>query len=182
MTGGAWRYEMAVAVTGQKTPPFGDDAVSTTLDAGTVQSLAFGTGTLGLEVDQLRHLPAGGSETLNLYDGSLTDVFGDAAPFRVVRSFVLFVESGGDAAGVTVTGGVSNPTALFWVGTTPGQTVYPGGPACSGGSAAGVNITSSACTLKVTNNGAAQCSYRLMVAGDLFTSGMAVGTLGLTYP
>lgn len=185
MTGGSWRINTVLALTGALRPQFSSASISTTLDASAIQSIAFGTaeGEMSILVDQTRPLPAGVSETHNLFDGSLLDIYGDAAKFRKLRGFAFQVHSGGDSSGVTIRGGDSNPCTLFWVGTTPGQIVYPDGPAAAGGSDAGITISSSACTIKVTNNSAVECSYRMLFAGSVCVPGSPVGlALSLLYP
>jgi hypothetical protein len=185
MTGGQFQIASIVGVSGTNTYLNGAASVPLNSTQNCTQTLTFGTssGKMSVEVNQLRGLGAGSSETLNLYDGSLLDVFGFPATFRTIRSFVLFVSSGGDADGVTVKGADSNPNTLFWIGTTPGKTVYPSGPPELGGSPAGVSVTSGASSIKVTNNGAAAVNYVLMVAGSAGVSGSPIGMLlGLTYP
>lgn len=141
-----------------------------------------GAGTASLVVVTARSLAAGSSETLNLYDGSLLDVYGDAAPFRVLRGVSVWVESDGDSAGVTFGDAASNATPLFFGDPAHTQTVYPGGPAAVGGSPAGVTVTASTCNLKIVNNGAVPVSYGLLLLGSQHAAGVASGVLGLTYP
>lgn len=153
------------------------------------QVLGFGTGedTMSQIVLQTRSLGPGASETLDLYDGStnvpaFVDILNDAATFRVIRGFAMWIDDGGDDSGVTVGNAASNANTLWWGGTTPTQTIYPGGAPMAGGSDAGVAVTTSARNLKVLNNGAESVTYTIAVAGSTAVSGAAMGVLGLTYP
>lgn len=185
MTGGSWRLSVGLKVRGRKQPLNAAAAAPLTLARGLVQSLDFGTGsgTLSLAVAQVRSLGAGASETLDLYAGTdLADLYGDAAPFRVVRAFALWVVSGGDAAGLTVGNAGADPLPLFFGAGAHTETVYPGGVPVLGGSPAGVAVTSTARNLKVANNGAVAADYLIALAGSPVSSGMAMGPMGLTYP
>ena len=144
-----------------------------------VQSLAFGSGsnTFNTGVAFTRYLAPGASETLDLYAGLTEPIGGVTAAFRLVRAFALWVASGGDAAGVTVAGGASNPFTFTLGGTTPTNTVYPSGAAFSGGCPAGTAVTSTARNVLVTNNGAAAVGYTLFVEGSLYTAGEPMGLL-----
>lgn len=185
MTGGSFQITTQVNVSGVKAYLNGANTITLNTSASCTEQLSFGTTTSGVsvEVNQIRGLGVGASETLNLYDGSLLDIYGDPAVFRTVRGFGLWITSGGDTSGLKVEGGDSNPTTLFWTGTTPGKTVYPSSAPELGGSLVGVSITSSAYSLKVTNNGAVAVNYQLIVAGSAGVSGSPIGLLlGLLYP
>lgn len=134
-----------------------------------LQSLSFGTGTGNgnlIVVEELT-IAASSSVSINLYDGSLLDLFQQPAPFRFLRSFVAWVNSGGDATGVTIAPAASNPNLLWWTGTSPTKTVYPGGPPECGGSPAGVAVTSSAYGVTFTNNSStAAVTVGLALAGS----------------
>ena len=110
-------------------------------------------------------LNAGASQTINLYDGSILDVYGIAAPFRHLLAFAAWVSSGGDSAGVTIQPGAANPNSLWWGGTTPSKTVYPGGPPEVGGSPAGVVVDATHNTVKFTNNGAVAATVKVYLSG-----------------
>jgi len=185
MTGGSWRLTTAIqargvnAFTGAITPPKVSEA------GNAIQSLGFGTGSARMDslVAISQSLAPGASVTFNLFDGSLLDITGMSATFRVLKGFAAWVVSGGDSAGVTLGQAGSNPTSMFWVGTTPGEVIYPGGPAISNGSPAGVLVTSTTCNLQVLNNGAVAATFALYLAGSTAVSGSPIGfsNLLLTY-
>lgn len=169
MTSGSWRLSTAVRFAGTHLPSGGVRAVPVNLTKGPTQSLGYGTagGTLDVPVVRRLTIPDGTSETLNLYDGSLLDVFGQPAPFRTLRSVAVWVESGGDATGVVVgaDGVVADPVPIFLTGTNPRVTVYPSGPAFSAGSPAGVAVDATHRNLKLTNAGAADAVVVVALAG-----------------
>jgi hypothetical protein len=134
------------------------------------QALAYGTASG--QFDRLYRashtLAAGASVTLNLYDGSLSDVLGQTAPFRELRSVMVWVASGGDAAGVDVgsDGVVADPLPLPLKGTNPRVTVFPDGPPALLGSPAGVAVGTSTKNLKITNSGAVEAVVGVVLAGS----------------
>lgn len=178
MDGGNARLTLGLKVRGQK----GASRVSQ--GHGTISTLGFGSGegSLAVIVDQVRGLTAGASETLDLYDGSLLDVHEDPAEFRVLREYAVWVVSGGDTDGLTIGQAGANPHPLFWIGTTPGKTIYPGGIGDAGTDPSGVAVTATVRNLKLTNNGAVALTYRIYLAGGHGMPGVAMGPLGLTYP
>jgi hypothetical protein len=185
MTGGSWRVTVGVKARGRKQSPGGLAFAPLSVGRGLVHALAFGTGAgdFTLVVARLRSLGAGLSETLDLYGGTdLPDVYDDPAPFRLLSALLLWVDGGGDAAGVTVGNAAVSPHPLFFGGASHTQTVEPGGLPLSGSRAAGVAVTGTARNVKVTNNGAALVNYVICLAGSPVSGGMAMGPLGLTYP
>ncbi len=170
MTSGSWRLTTAVRSFGTFTPTNGVKAVPLLVTRGQTQSLAYGTGSgqANLHVVTLRTILAGADATLNLYDGSLLDVHGQAAAFRKLRAVVVRVVSGGDASGVDVgeDGVVTNPCPLFLKGTTPRATVFPSGPAFSAGSPAGATVSNTAKNLLLHNSGAATVVVEVALAGS----------------
>jgi hypothetical protein len=167
MTSGTWIGYAGAQVQAGKLPanalttlPFGSAV-------GPQFSLAYGTGSgqADLYVVQFRTLAFGAAETLDLYAGTVLDVFGDAAAFRTLRQVVLWVYAGGDAAGVTVGNAAANPHPLFFGATTQTWGIYPSGPGLVGGSLAGVAVSTTARNLKVLNNGAVSVTYGLALAG-----------------
>jgi len=184
MTEGTWSLGTVLRVSARNTRVSGAGYDSFRFGDGVRQGLEAGTGsaTASLVVALTRGLVPGGSDTFDLFDGSLTDVFGATAAFRVLRGYALWVEDGGDSSGITLSGGASNPHGLFMGGTTPSITAYPDGPALTAGSPAGSLVTSTARTLKILNNGAVETQYTLVLAGSQAASGALMGILGLTYP
>lgn len=169
MTAGSWRLTTTVRAAGALLPAGGLRPVPARLAAGPTQALGFGAaaGRADLHVVTTAVIAAGGSATLNLYDGSVPDVFGQPAPFRTLRSVAVWVSAGGDAAGVDVgsDGVVADPAPLFLKGTNPRATVYPGGPAFSGGSPAGLAVAAGAKNLLLKNAGAAGVTVVVALAG-----------------
>lgn len=169
MTAGSWRLTTAVRAAGSFTPTNGVRAVPLLVNKGQTQSLAYGTGSgqCDLEVVTTRTITAGSSATLDLYDGSVLDVFGLPAAFRTLRALAVWVQSGGDASGVDVgdDGVVSNPARSFLKGTSPRFSVFPSGPAYSAGSPAGVVVDATHRNLKVVNAGAVSVTVLVALAG-----------------
>lgn len=186
MTGGQFSETFSVSIGGILSYLNGGASVPTT-QTPTVpgQTLQFGTATgqMSVELNQLRTLGPGASETINLYDGSLLDIFSLPAVFRYVRNFTVFISLGGDSSGLTWGGGASNPTTLFMGGTLPTKTLYPSGPPDCSGSPAGVAITSSSYSVKFTNNGVVPVTYGIIIAGASGVSGSPMGMLlTMLYP
>ncbi|MBN9522495.1 hypothetical protein J0H58_28900 [bacterium] len=169
MTSGDWQLTTAVRAGGTYLPANGVRAVSLPVRKGQAQRLGFGTagGRGDLHVVRTVTVAAGAGATLDLYDGSLLDVFGQPAPFRTLRAVAVWVDGGGDAAGVDVgaDGVVATPAPLFLKGTTPRATVYPGGPAYSAGSPAGLPVSAGAKNLLIHNPGAAAVTVIVALAG-----------------
>lgn len=152
------------------------------------QSLTYGTssGKMDVPCNGQFIIAAGGSLTLNLYDGGtttsdLTTLFGDAASLRNVKSLSVVVTSGGDASGVKVGAASSNEFVGWFSAAGDAAVIYPSGPALSFGSPAGKAVTSSAKNLKLENLGAAAVIVSVVAAGTTVVSGSAMGVLGLTY-
>ena len=185
MTDGTWKLSTALRVRGSKTAGNAAAATPYALTDGVQQALSFGLGdgAVTVFVSQFRTLVAGAAETHDLYDGSLLDVFGDPATFRVLRAYAVWVESGGDAAGLTVSNAASNSCPL-WHGAAWQKTLYPDSPGDSGGQKAGLAVSSAASRFTVTNNAAVATTYGLFLAGTLAVSGVPTGglLLTLTYP
>ena len=188
MTGGSFTLTSTLLV--QATKTLSSAGVTVTVSPTIVheQALSYGTGEGSVSSVVLieQGLPAGASHTFDLFDGSMTDVYGDPVTLRRVRAFAFWVEDGGDSSGVSLAGGDSNPSGLFWLGTPSaslGQTVYPDGPPACGGGDAGAAVTSTARTLKVTNLGAVEATYKLVLVGTPCVPGVPMGLLlTLTYP
>lgn len=188
MTSGSWSLSLGLRLAGKKLGGGNTVAVKANPTSACQQTFGYGTGDdqVSQVVLQERSLAAGASENLDLYDGStnspqLLDIVNDVVAFRKIRSFALWISDGGDSAGVTVGNAAANPNTLWWGGTTPTQTVYNDAP-MTGGSDAGVTVTTSLRYIKVLNNGAVAVTYTVAIAGGLTISGAAMGVMGLTYP
>lgn len=174
MTSGDFTLKLTVQGSGQQAA--GGTASSTVGVAGpswqtsTPASvvLSFGTGAANFDtvVWQVRTLAASASETLNLFDGSLTDVFGIAAPLANYKVLAVVrvpnPDGSTNSTSVTVTPGVSNPLAM----PTPSLTVYSGGVPGAWGSLTGFTVSNTAKNLTLTNDdGTNAATYQLVVAG-----------------
>lgn len=184
MTGGSWRLATSINIVGVNAFNGSVNPSKVSDGSAVIQNLAFGTGFAKMDTEVLlqRSLAPGTSETWNLYDGTTPDVFNFGATFRTLKGVLCWVSAGGDASGLTIGGGASNPCVLFFGGTTPNQTVYAGGPPASGGSPLGIAVTATTCNVKITNNAAVATEYTLYLVGSKAASGAAMGVLGLTYP
>lgn len=167
MTGGKYRLATAIKATGEYTPPGASRPTRVNPAESVVQALSFGTGPGEVvEVIDLSFVLDGGtSRTLNMADGSLTNVLGISAPLAKLRSFAAWVASGGDSAGVKVAPGASNGNSLWWGGTTPTKTIYPLGPPELGGSGDGVTVSTAAANVTFTNLGGTSATVRVALAG-----------------
>lgn len=136
-------------------------------------ALAYGTGSGQADtvVAQTRTLAAGASEELILSDGSLKDVFGQAAGLATVKFVGIYPVANPDgsaaSSGAVVGGAATNPNQLWFGGTTQTQSVALGGVPFQQGDGAGETVASgSADRVKVANaDGANKFSYVLVVAG-----------------
>jgi hypothetical protein len=189
MTGGSWQLQTALTLSGESLKLNAPAAVSQALAPVTRQTLSHGTGTttgsgkFGVAVAKSYGIAPGGTVTVNLYDGTLTDLFNDAANFRLLQSYAIWISSGGDEDGVTVGNADTNGHPLFFGSASHTKTVYPSSPADGGGSDAGVAVTSSACNVKLVNNGAVTAVVGVYFAGSSAVGGVPIGMLlGLTYP
>lgn len=182
MTGGTLRATSSVRVRGTK-------AAGVTAAPAPVTSIAplsYGTGTARIDTEIVaeRYLAAGASETLDLFTGTdLVDVFGDAAPLRLVKFLEVGVADGGDPAGLRIGGASSNAWGGFFADTSDKHLVFPDGPSYRGGSPAGVAVGGTTCNLKIENLGAVGVTYSVVVGGSAAAGGTPIGLLlGLTYP
>ena len=184
MDDGSWRISVGLNCQGTTAPGYyvAQPSVSPTCSFQQVLAFGAGSGECNLIVVHERPLGAGLSETLNLYDGTLTDIHGDAAPFRLLKAVCVGIVSGGDTSGVTIGNAATNGHPLFMGGATHTHTLYPSGLPYLGAKPAGIAVTSSAANVKVTNNSAALVTYRIAAAGTTSAGeGYAMGVLGLTY-
>jgi hypothetical protein len=188
MTGGSWKIQSSLALSGQNQLPNTTAPVGLSLSPSVINSLPYGTGvgTASIIAALSYVLAPSASITINLFDGSINDMSGTAANFRLLRAYAIWISSGGDTSGVTVGNAGSNPHPLFFGATGQTKTIYPGGPEDGGGGQTipGVAVTSSACNVKITNNSPmAFATVAVNFAGTQCVPGAPLGMLlGLTYP
>lgn len=134
---------------------------------GVIQSIAYGTDTgQGNLISSFElTIDASDNATINMYDGSLYDIFRQPAAYRVLRSFFAWIISGGDDAGVTIEPAASNGNDLWW-GTGSSKTIYPNGAPEIGGNPAGVTVDASHNGVKFVNNGAVPVVIGIMLSGS----------------
>ena len=152
------------------------------------QTLTYGTSSGKLDVPCAGEyeIAAGGSLTLNLYDGGITTsdlvtLFGVAATLRNCKSLAISVKSGGDTSGVRIGAASSNEFVGWFAAAGDCLDIFPDGPAFSVGSPAGKAVTSSAKNVKITNQGAVAVVVQVVAGGTTVVPGTAMGVLGLTY-
>jgi hypothetical protein len=184
MTGGSWRLETTMALVSEHTFAFAPVANTVSVAPDALQSLPYGTGsgTTSIVFARTYTMAPGEVLTFDLYDGSMTDVHGVAAPFRVLRSWAIWVESDGSASGVTIGNAASNAHPLGFGATTHTKTVFPDGPAETGGSPAGIAVTATVRNVKVLNNAIVPTKVVVHFGGSSTASGEAMGTVGGVYP
>jgi len=177
MTSG--KLQVVSALTGMATQGAPGNASSTTaagvssfpIAIQSAFSLAYGStsDTFDTLVVQVRTLAASASETLNLFDGSVLDVFNQAAPFKLafaVSVYRIANPSGAvDASCLTVGGAVSAPLVMN-LGTSGTFDVYLNAPPFIAGRSQGYNVTNTAKNLLITNADSVNPgSYVLVVCG-----------------
>jgi len=150
------------------TPAGASGSARRRLADGSSLSIGYGTSPgLGNLVSALAiTIGAGANTTINLYDGSVLDVFGQPAAYRQLRLFAAWVSSGGDSAGVTISPGASSGNSLNWIGTSPGALIYPAGPPLVAGGPTGVTVDNTHKTIKFLNNGAVSVTVSVDLAGS----------------
>ncbi len=175
LTAGALNVSASVNVTGATIAPQGT-ASSNSLSSPTAnasgsggQSTVFGTTNAG-ECDILCAgeftLASAATLTLDLYVGTdFKNLFGQTAAFRKLRSIVVAISSGGDAAGLRIGNAASVPCGLFFGAVTQTWTIFPSGPPFLGGSPAGVTLTTMAKNLMIENTSAVSITFKLFLAG-----------------
>lgn len=168
MTGGTWNLSAAIRVTGALLPANQPAGPKVTLSDATRQALTYGTtsGKADIVVYQTRTLATVTAATYDLYTGTdLKDIFGDTAAFRKIKSLCVWVDSGGDAAGVTIGAAGSNIWPAFFGNSSDVWNIFPSGPPLVGGSPAGVAVGAATCNLKILNNGAVSVVVGIAIAG-----------------
>ena len=193
MSGGSVRALTSVTVNGVYPPqgvagdsnPLRDNALRLfTNDALTTLEFGTGDGTIDRTTLSPRSVPAGGSVTWDLYTGTdLRDLVGLTAPFRIVRQVKISILSGG-ASGVRIGGAASNEWLGWFAAAGDKVDIYAGGPPFwQGNPQDGKAVTSTTKNLKVENlSTTVECVLMVLVTGSVFSSGMAMGPVGLTYP
>lgn len=187
MTGGSWKLQSSLTLVGQNLLPNTTQPLTQQLNPTAAQSLPYGTGvgTASIIVSQSYVISAGATLTLDLYDGSLTDIAGSAAAFRLLRAYAIAIAGGGDSAGVTIGNAGSNPHPLFFGATSATKTIYPSSDSDGGGNSAGVGVavTATVRNVKLVNNGAVPVTVSVNFAGTQAVAGVPMGLLlALTYP
>lgn len=135
-------------------------------------AITYGTGTsqADIYIDQTRELAASASEELNLYDGSVLDVFNQAAPLRKIKRILIFMVPNADlstvSAGLTIGNPLTTGNAL-WFGNANDTYVIEGltGLPFIQGSGAGKVVDVTHTNIKIANGSGGKGSYRLMIAG-----------------
>lgn len=168
MTSGTWNLSAAIRATGLLTPTNQPKGARIPLADRFGQTLAYGTGSGQFDIlcFQTRTINAASTLTLDLYAGTdLEDVFDKTAPLRKVKGLCVWVDSGGDTAGVAVGGAASDTWVAFFAHTSDKHLIFPSGPAYLGGSPAGVAVGSSTKNLLIENLGAVSVVVGIAVAG-----------------
>jgi len=128
---------------------------------------SYGTGVnaVNLVYADIITLTDGGNDTLNVFDGSLLDIFGRAMTMSAIK--LLYVKNKSTDSGMTIGGGVLNDLDI-WADTTDKSVITSGGIFLwSDPSAAGI-LTSVNCKLYLLNDGTG-------VAGDKLVDVIAMG-------
>jgi hypothetical protein len=183
MRSGSWALATTLSIVGEHLFANATEPVNEALAPDALQSLPYGTGA-GCVTHVVAHeytLGVGASVTLDLYDGSLADVFGVASPLRVLRGWAIWVHSGGDTSGVTVGNAGSNPHPLGFGSATYTKSIYPGGAAEAGGPK-DIAVTATVRNVKIQNASAVAAVVRVFLGGSSTASGEAAGPPGIVYP
>lgn len=169
MTAGGWALTTAVRVNGLLTPTNQPVGAPIIITDGADQNLTYGTasGKADIICFQTRTINATSTLTLDLYTGTdLKDLYGDTAALRKVKGICVWVDSGGDTAGVRIGGAGTNPWSAFFAdGASDKHLIFPSGPPYLGGSPAGVAVGALTCNLKIENLGAVSVVVGIAVAG-----------------
>lgn len=168
MTGGSWRLTGGLIAKGQNAFAGSVKTPKVTVPASALQSLAYGTGSgqFDILVVDTVTLAAATPATYDLYTGTdLKDVFGFTAAFRKVKGLFVWIDSGGDAAGVRIGGAAANTWQAFFADPTDKHLIFPSGPAYQGGSPDGVAVGATTKNLLVENLGAVAAVVGIAIAG-----------------
>lgn len=136
------------------------------------QAISFGTtsGKFDTLIYGDRILAASATETLNLLDGSLLDVFGVAAPLQNVKLVTIYqianADGATDASSFTIGNAGANFLQLNFGSGTDTWSVYKGGAPFKAGRPAGFTVDGTHRLLKVANaDGTNKGTYRLIISG-----------------
>lgn len=137
-----------------------------------VTTIRYGTGSgqFNSLIVQDRSLVGAAAETLNLFDGSLTDVFNRTAPLQNVKLLVVYQianPTGTTAASsLTVGNAASAVLRLNFGADADTWTVYLGGAEFKAGRPAGYTVDNTHKLFLVTNDDATNtATYRIVIAG-----------------
>ncbi len=184
MTGGSFTLSLNVAEVGANVP-LGGRKSQFNKSGGIRVPYPFGTGPgrMSIEVFSTLTIPAATAITYDLYSGGdFLDVFGFPATFRVVKSLVIWVGTGGDASGVCIGGAASNCWPASFADVTDKALIFPGSGPFVADRNAGTDVTSTSKNLKIENLGLVAANLEIRIAGGIDAAGYAMGPLGLTYP
>jgi hypothetical protein len=146
----------------------------TTASQGNTVSAPYEYGTSGSllvnrVIVQVRQLAVSTSEELNLFDGSLLDMNGVAAPLtriKFIQVAIVANATDGYASSATIGNAGTNPNQLWFGGTTQTQTIDRYVP-FQQGDATGKTVGSGTARVKIANNDASNILwYRIVIGGN----------------
>ena len=160
--------------------------VSRSITGGTSEVISFGSGSGNGDLVCCGEysIDESSSITIDLYSGGtttsdLTDVFGGAAPFRIIRSLVVEITSGGDASGVRIGGAASNEWTGYFASAGDQVDIFPSGVPFAVSSPAGKTVGSTTKNLKIANlSTAAAVVVRVTAGGSRYQAGEWMGFWG----
>jgi hypothetical protein len=159
------------------------DAKATAI-ATAQQELLYGTGEAKNDIFCAGEyiIAAGGTLTLNLFDGGTTTsdlvriVTGGAAGMVLCKSLSFAVVSGGDESGVSVGGASSNEFSGFFGAAGDKVKIYPDGPALPLGSPNGSTVSATLKNVKLENLSSSEAvTVRVTASGSSVVPGMWMG-------
>lgn len=179
LVAGSLQLSVQSNVTGVKINPQGTVATPTlalplasALGTGE-QSISFGTASGQCDIycaaDYALTVSGGAtpSVTLDLFGGTLLNLFGGASVFAKLKSAFIGIVSGGDVSGVTIGNAATNQLGLWFGAVTNTWTIYPDSPPLVGGQQAGLTVDGTRRNLKIANASAAVVvAVRVILAGS----------------
>lgn len=149
-----------------------DPKASATCPGGIALNFGVGTGSANIFCAFTLPLAAGASSTMDLYTGTdVKDLFGQPAPFRILRGIEIAIVSGGDSSGVRIGGASSNEFRGWFVSAGDQQDIFPDATPYFASSLVGKALTTSTKNLKVANLGAVEVTLRILLAGSAYAAG-----------